>query len=104
MKCPNCGLENPKNAQWCDCGYDFSKKTLNNELRNKEYENKPPSWHLFLGWLLAFTFGIFGFAVGLTIYLNKEYDEKSKKIGLSIMLVGLLVCLLTFIISSTKLS
>ena len=24
MTCPACGLENPPNAQWCDCGFDFS--------------------------------------------------------------------------------
>ena len=26
MICPNCGLTNPDNALWCDCGYDFSNK------------------------------------------------------------------------------
>jgi hypothetical protein len=25
MKCPSCGLENPPNAQYCDCKYDFVK-------------------------------------------------------------------------------
>jgi hypothetical protein len=24
MQCPKCRLENPPNAKWCDCGYDFS--------------------------------------------------------------------------------
>jgi hypothetical protein len=24
MKCPNCKLENPPDAMWCDCGYDFT--------------------------------------------------------------------------------
>ena len=24
MQCPKCRLENPANAKWCDCGYDFS--------------------------------------------------------------------------------
>lgn len=23
MRCPNCKLENPPSAQWCDCGYEF---------------------------------------------------------------------------------
>lgn len=25
MKCPNCGLINPDDAQRCDCGYNFDK-------------------------------------------------------------------------------
>lgn len=25
MKCPKCGLFNPKSAMWCDCGYEFVK-------------------------------------------------------------------------------
>ena len=24
MQCPKCKLENPTNAMWCDCGYEFS--------------------------------------------------------------------------------
>jgi hypothetical protein len=24
VQCPKCRLENPANAMWCDCGYDFS--------------------------------------------------------------------------------
>ena len=28
MKCPRCGLFNPKEAQRCDCGYDFRKGTV----------------------------------------------------------------------------
>ena len=28
MKCPRCGLFNPNEAQRCDCGYDFVKKTV----------------------------------------------------------------------------
>jgi hypothetical protein len=23
VRCPKCGLENPPNTSWCDCGYDF---------------------------------------------------------------------------------
>lgn len=28
MKCPNCGLINPDNAQRCDCGYDFNRRVI----------------------------------------------------------------------------
>lgn len=28
MKCPNCGLLNPPEALRCDCGWDFSSKTM----------------------------------------------------------------------------
>ena len=28
MKCPQCGLLNADEAQRCDCGYDFVKKTV----------------------------------------------------------------------------
>jgi len=28
LKCPNCGLVNPENAQRCDCGHDFTSSQL----------------------------------------------------------------------------
>jgi uncharacterized membrane protein YqaE (UPF0057 family) len=28
MKCPNCSLLNPENAERCDCGYDFPTQTI----------------------------------------------------------------------------
>jgi len=28
MKCPRCGLISPEFAQRCDCGYDFTAKTI----------------------------------------------------------------------------
>ncbi|MBI3666008.1 MAG: zinc ribbon domain-containing protein [Acidobacteria bacterium] len=28
MQCPNCGLENPPSAMWCDCGYDFKNRAM----------------------------------------------------------------------------
>jgi hypothetical protein len=29
MKCPNCRLENPPTAEWCDCGYVFKENKVN---------------------------------------------------------------------------
>jgi hypothetical protein len=28
VRCPNCNLINPPNAERCDCGYDFESKTV----------------------------------------------------------------------------
>ncbi len=28
MRCPSCGLINPKTAQRCDCGYDFADQRM----------------------------------------------------------------------------
>ena len=28
MDCPRCKLINPVTARWCDCGYDFGTKTI----------------------------------------------------------------------------
>ena len=41
MKCPNCGLENPESALRCDCGYNFSNKTVEAvELTKDQIEKK----------------------------------------------------------------
>ena len=32
MECPNCGLLNPATAQRCDCGFDFSCRTMKGSL------------------------------------------------------------------------
>jgi DNA-directed RNA polymerase subunit RPC12/RpoP len=29
VRCPNCGLENPPSAEWCDCGYVFKENRVN---------------------------------------------------------------------------
>lgn len=28
MQCPNCRLENPPSAEWCDCGYSFKTRSV----------------------------------------------------------------------------
>ena len=33
VQCPKCRLENPANAMWCDCGYDFSAGKVNEARR-----------------------------------------------------------------------
>lgn len=38
LKCPNCKLTSPDEAQRCDCGYDFQKKTV-----EKPYYKQAPS-------------------------------------------------------------
>jgi hypothetical protein len=41
MQCPNCNLENPESALLCDCGYNFSERTLNGiQFDGKAIENR----------------------------------------------------------------
>ncbi len=45
MHCPNCGLINPESAGRCDCGYDFSRKTMETssaEISEKRRAVEPP--------------------------------------------------------------
>ena len=43
MNCPNCGLVNSESAQRCDCGYDFSSKTIKGSYLAKSKVDKIPS-------------------------------------------------------------
>jgi uncharacterized membrane protein YvbJ len=38
MRCPECGLENPKEAQLCDCGHEF--KEGDQGMTDKEYRKR----------------------------------------------------------------
>jgi len=47
MKCPNCRLENPPTAMWCDCGYVFKKRKVDPSLKYVEPDrpNHKPKWN-----------------------------------------------------------
>ena len=36
MECPNCGLFNPPTSERCDCGFDFTSKTMEGSLLSRE--------------------------------------------------------------------
>ena len=40
MKCPNCGLFNPDEAERCDCGYDFKTATLQRSYLPQRNDSK----------------------------------------------------------------
>ena len=90
MICPNCGLENPENAQWCDCGYDFSKNEVNEEKSLVKFEKEPSEWLIPVGWGFVVLGGILGIIIGISIFTNKNYDKKTRNKGLIIMIAGVL--------------
>lgn len=68
MKCPHCGLINPDIAERCDCGYDFTAKTVEQAYAHAEPEKKAPKSPrglrvlVFAGWCIAsiiFLVGVF---------------------------------------------
>ncbi len=44
MDCPHCGLVNPPDAQRCDCGYDFTTKTLKEPHGRSDIVLHPPKY------------------------------------------------------------
>ena len=49
MKCPACGLINPRGAQRCDCGYDFESQTMERSyLSGQDREAVPKEVKQFL--------------------------------------------------------
>ena len=53
MKCPKCGLTNPDDAMWCDCGYDFEKQRMRVPAPGSAPPAKRLSWKRRLLWTLA---------------------------------------------------
>jgi uncharacterized membrane protein YvbJ len=49
MKCPKCGLYNPDNAMFCDCGYNFD--TMELDRKNKLAKNV--KWYDKYGLIIA---------------------------------------------------
>jgi hypothetical protein len=46
MKCPQCGLINPDDAQVCDCGYSFEEKRFLTGWQEQQWRDK--KWLLVL--------------------------------------------------------
>ena len=66
MECPHCGLINPETAQRCDCGYDFTTKTLeepydrSQEDQAQENGNGRPMKNVFrIGFIILWVFVLF---------------------------------------------
>jgi hypothetical protein len=52
MICPACGLENPPQAQWCDCGFDFAAGKV--DISHKLVEPRTQvSWPTSAGYVCA---------------------------------------------------
>jgi hypothetical protein len=41
IKCPKCGLLNPPDAIWCECGYDFTSQQMRQSARKQSSLTKP---------------------------------------------------------------
>jgi hypothetical protein len=71
MKCPKCSLENPPTAMWCDCGYNFETKSMNQKIKSNEGEASPESLvvsnEIKIASTLSWVWGIFNF-VGFLIF------------------------------------
>lgn len=79
MKCPNCNLLNPENAERCDCGYDFPTQTIKASYLTVQ---QTPSWNY---WRVLRTLTIFiaiGPPVGFSSFLIQSIvTEGTSSIG-----------------------
>jgi hypothetical protein len=53
MKCPNCRLISPPQAERCDCGFDFSSGKIEESYlsdKDRQLRAKPKIWPWFIGW------------------------------------------------------
>lgn len=99
MRCPICRLENPDDAMRCDCGYDFDTGNIEQSYFKEISEFKQPSDGLKLwGWIFSFLGGLIGILIAYSIAYGKDkntrqyiYDEKSRKMGESMLLVSAFV-------------
>ena len=73
MKCPNCRLENPPNAQRCDCGYDFTSNKVR-ESYVKESTKKPSIYVWIFTVFLTISGGLFGILISYSIAYGKSND------------------------------
>jgi len=59
MKCPNCGLLNPPESEWCDCGYEFTTGTVDESRRLPLRSPSRPQLKSYAG-LTIIAFGLLG--------------------------------------------
>ena len=64
MDCPRCGLINPETAQRCDCGYDFTTKTLEEPYDRSQEDQRRP-WVRY--WARMMDVMLFGLPCGIII-------------------------------------
>ena len=72
ISCPNCGLFNPDTAVLCDCGYQFTTKSITPESVQQAKDRKPntpPPFHESREYLKITKF-VFAFSVILLALLS----------------------------------
>jgi|SRR3954466_11945981 len=71
MKCPDCGLINPPEAQTCDCGYDFAFRRSSPRWAEKQSEGRRGLLLAAFLCLTAFIFVVFS----VTVLPSTEFKE-----------------------------
>jgi hypothetical protein len=126
MICPQCKLENPQDAQRCDCGYDFiSCKTEESYLSYKYGTKDVKIVLLIIGWFLAIIGGFMialgthlayifiTFSVFISTYFIKAkdtnipnrtlYNKKSIAKGYRLIIASIIILVLSNILSALRL-
>lgn len=69
LECPNCKLISPNEAQRCDCGYDFQKKTVEKPYYKQEL---PKAIKIFLVFFIVWNF-LSVIAIRIAIHFFKPH-------------------------------
>jgi hypothetical protein len=88
MRCPKCGTECLPTERYCDCGYDFTLKSVNEAKRSPDQGFKVLSRdYQILLWVLAFVGGILGIILCGSV-MSGKYDNDSKNKARPIFVVS----------------
>lgn len=96
MKCRRCGLENPVDAERCDCGYDFTSNTQEDSYLPESTQKPSPTLLLFT-LLFAFLGGGVGIILSYSIAYGRtagsayRYDPKSRLLGRKILIFSIVM-------------
>ncbi len=95
MKCPNCGLINPDEAIFCDCGYNFKKgkleRPITKPITKREEKSKISQVTIFniIGVIIISIIGIIILSNALLNVMNDEQEVVPDNLLLGVIIITL---------------